>query len=92
MTEMTDVADKLRAVARGELSFDALKAQFEAATFTVRQPTKGGWGAVWLRAEEDMHDDDIPHLLATAKFARQVSPAQYETLMGVYLRRLAARG
>jgi hypothetical protein len=75
----------------GAITYDELVAQFEEATFAVRQPTEGGWGAVWLRAEEDMHEEDVPHALDSATFARIITRKQRDELMAIYRRKVLAQ-
>lgn len=86
---MKNLEKLLFELAKGRLGWEALLAQFERATFTVRQPTEGGWDKVYARAEEGLDDADVPGILAAAKFARQVTPEQYDQLMEIYRQRVA---
>jgi predicted membrane-bound spermidine synthase len=85
-----NVREKLRALGRGECTFDQVKAEFERATFTVRQPTQGDWGAVWARAEE-VDDTDVPEVIAGAEFARQITKEQGAELRQIYVRSVKGR-
>jgi hypothetical protein len=84
-----NLRDELRKLGRGETTFDAVKAEMEEATFSIRQPTRGDWGQVWARAEE-VDDNDIPEVVHGAEFARQITKEQGRVLLDIYRRRLTS--
>lgn len=84
-----NLAQLLRAVGRGEISFDDVKAQLEKATVTTRQPTRGDWGDVWARAEEVDDPDDIPEAVASATYAGNISKDQGAQLLAIYRQKVA---
>lgn len=83
-----DLRQTLREFASGGITFEELVGQFGQQDFQPRQPTKGDWGKVYLRAEEGDDTPDVPGILAAAKFAKQVTPAEYTQLMGIYRQRV----
>lgn len=83
-----DVPQSLRDLRSGRLTFDGLVQQFQSATFTVRQPTEGGWGKVYARAEELPDDNDVPEQLASAAFRKLITRDQREELLSIYVQRL----
>jgi hypothetical protein len=85
-----NIATALRQLASGAITFDELKAQFEQATFKVRQPTQGDWGAVWQRADDLPDDYDVPEALVSAAYARRITVEQRDQLMEIYRRRVMA--
>ncbi|MGV0807043.1 hypothetical protein [Mycolicibacterium setense] len=87
-----DVYRAIQQLRSGAITFDELKAQFEAATFTVRQPTRGDWGAVYQRAEEGPDDTDAPSQLYAAESAGIITQAQQDELFAIYRRRLGGGG
>lgn len=81
-----DVDRAIRDFGRGAIDFDALKAQFEQATFTVWQSEAADWGDVWTQAEELPATTDAPSILNAAESARVITPQQHQELIEIYRR------
>ncbi len=79
-----NVLTLLRAVGRGETTFDDVLKKIHAATFTGRQATRGDWGAVWDRAEEGPGDDDVPEAVHTATYAGYITKEQGKQLLDIW--------
>lgn len=84
-----NIRQQLRAIGSGVVTFDDVKAQFETATFTTRQPTRGDWGAVWARAEEGPDDDDVPEAVHSATYAKHITKQQGQQLLDIYKRKVS---
>lgn len=81
---MMNLPNSLRALDRGELTFDDLVAQFNDATFSLPKSRKGRTAAeVYTSAEED-DATNVPEQLARASFAGYISDAQEQQLLGIY--------
>jgi hypothetical protein len=83
-----DVDAAVREFTSGTITFDELKAQFEAATFTVWQPTEGDWGAVYARADEGIDNTDVPSILDKFTYAGSLSADQEAQLLEIYRRKI----
>lgn len=79
-----DLRQAVRDMASGKLSYDELVTQFSAARFPKpgQRPANDDWGQVYLRAEEGT-PQDAATILSAAKFAKQITPAQYDQLMQI---------
>ncbi|HEY7051788.1 MAG TPA: hypothetical protein VH496_06585, partial [Mycobacterium sp.] len=85
-SEPMNVRKALDELAYGDLTYDDLKAQFRAATFTVPQLSDDP-AERWQQAEELPLDDDVPSLLASATFARTITRKQEDELLRIYEQR-----
>jgi hypothetical protein len=92
MTTPMNATTTMREFARGATTYDELKAQFEAATFQVRQrPEFANWSEFYTWCEELPLDTDVPEALHTATFAQRITAGQEAELLEIYRRRLRAQ-
>lgn len=85
-----NVMDLLRQVGQGALTFDDVKAQIQAGSFTGHQLTEGDWDAVWSRAEAGPDDDDVPAAVHAATYAKYISKAQGQQLIDIWTAKASA--
>lgn len=86
-----DARKAIRQFQSGAITFDELKAQFERATYQVRQPTQGDWAEVYKRADELPDGTDVPEALASANYARIITREQKQELIDIYTRKVTAQ-
>lgn len=88
---MMDADKAIREYDRGTITYDQLKAQFEQATYAVRQPTEGGWDKVWQRADDGPDGTDVPGALNRAGTSGAITAAQETELMDIYEAKVRAQ-